>query len=136
MLTISRGQGRCREMFLRDKAPAVLNDLANGLVLITTRCSCESLAELMAFDEVRLDMRLKAISGNRGAFTFQYWRCNRSPEDLVATGEQEIACWRSIAGQGDPVMFHFHCAHRCARMSDALRCRDEALLAASRSVQT
>jgi enediyne biosynthesis thioesterase len=95
-------QGRCREMFLRDKAPTVLNDLANGLALVTTRCSCEYLAELMAFDEVRLDMRLKAISGNRAAFTFQYWRCSRSPEDLVATGEQEIACLRSIAGQMGP----------------------------------
>jgi enediyne core biosynthesis thioesterase len=98
MLTISRG-GRAAAKCSCATRPPPLNDLANGLALVTTLFSCEYLAELMAFDEVRLDMRLKAMSGNRAAFTFQYWRCNRSPEDLVATGEQEIACLRSVAGQ-------------------------------------
>jgi enediyne core biosynthesis thioesterase len=95
-------QGRCREMFLRDKAPAVLGELANGLALVTTRCSCEYLSELSAFDEVRLDMRLKAITENRVAFAFEYWRCSEGCEDLVATGEQEIACLRSVAGRMGP----------------------------------
>ena len=95
-------QGRCREMFLRDKAPTVLNDLANGLSLVTTRCSCDYLSELMAFDEVRLDMRLKAVAENRVAFAFEYWRCNRGREELVASGEQEIACLRTVAGRMGP----------------------------------
>src|SRR6185503_8944656 len=47
-----RWQGRCREMFLREKAPSVLADLNNGLCLVTTRCSCEYLAEVSAFDEI------------------------------------------------------------------------------------
>ena len=95
-------QGRCREMFLRDKAPTVLNDMASGLSLVTTRCSCDYLSELMAFDEVRLDMRLKAVTENRVAFAFEYWRCNQDREELVATGEQEIACLRSVAGRKGP----------------------------------
>jgi acyl-CoA thioesterase FadM len=95
-------QGRCREMFLRDKAPAILGELSNGLSLVTTRCSCDYLSELMAFDEVRLDMRLKAITENRVAFAFEYWRCNDGRENLVATGEQEIACLRSVAGRMGP----------------------------------
>ncbi len=95
-------QGRCREMFLRDKAPTVLRDLANGLALVTTRCSCDYTSELVAFDEVRLEMRLKAIKDNRVAFAFEYWRCNEGREDLVATGEQEIACLRSVAGRTGP----------------------------------
>jgi enediyne polyketide synthase len=95
-------QGRCREMFLRDKAPTVLGELANGLALVTTRCSCDYLAELMAFDEVRLDMRLKAIVDNRIAFAFEYWRCGKNSEELVATGEQEVACLRTVAEQRMP----------------------------------
>ena len=95
-------QGRCREMFLRDKAPTVLGDLANGLALVTTRCSCDYLSELIAFDEVRVDMRLTAITENRVAFAFEYWRYNHGGEDLVATGEQEVACMRSVAGRMRP----------------------------------
>src|SRR5271170_745750 len=52
-------------MFLRERAPAVLNELANGFALVTTRCSCNYLSELTAFDGARLDMRLKAITENR-----------------------------------------------------------------------
>jgi enediyne core biosynthesis thioesterase len=95
-------QGRCREMFLRDKAPTVLQELMSGLALVTTRCSCDYLAELMAFDEVRLDMRLKSIRDNRIAFAFEYWRCNSGGEDLVATGEQEVACLRIVDGRKEP----------------------------------
>ena len=92
-------QGRCREMFLRDKAPGVLSELANGLALVTTRCSCDYVAELVAFDEVRLDMRVKAITDNRIAFTFEYWRCDKAGDELVATGEQEVACLRTVDGR-------------------------------------
>jgi enediyne polyketide synthase len=95
-------QGRCREMFLRDKAPTVLAEMANGLALVTTRCSCDYVAELMAFDEVRLDMRLKAITDNRVAFAFEYWRCNQDGDELAATGEQEIACLRTVEGRKVP----------------------------------
>ena len=45
-----RWQGRCREMFLRDHAPGVLDDLAGDLALATIRCSCEYLGELHALD--------------------------------------------------------------------------------------
>jgi enediyne polyketide synthase len=95
-------QGRCREMFLRDKAPTVLGELAHGLALVTTRCSCDYLAELTAFDEVRVDMRLKAITDNRIAFAFEYWRCNEGREELVATGKQEVACMRTAEGRKVP----------------------------------
>jgi enediyne polyketide synthase len=92
-------QGRCREMFLRDKAPSVLDELANGLTLVTTKCSCEYLAELNAFDEVRVEMRLKQLTADRIALDFDYWRCAGSTQELAAVGEQEIACIRSIGGR-------------------------------------
>ena len=87
-----RWQGRCREMFLRDHAPDVLKQLTEGLSLITTRCSCEYFAELNAFDEVIVRMRLGALAQNRVTMSFEYWRRARGDEELVARGEQQIAC--------------------------------------------
>lgn len=89
-----RWQGRCRELFLRDHAPEVLAQLTQGLLLVTTRCSCEYLAELSAFDEVAIRMRLAALTQNRVTMTFEYVRVSAGKEDLVARGEQEVACLR------------------------------------------
>lgn len=89
-----RWQGRCREMFLREHAPDVLTELEAGLVLSTTRCSCEYLEELTAFDEVVLRMRLGGTVQNRIVLQFEYWLLNGAGEQLAARGEQEIACMR------------------------------------------
>lgn len=87
-----RWQGRCREMFLRDHAPDVLDMLQRGgLALATTRVSCEYLAELAAFDEVIIRMRLANMTQNRVAMRFEYFKVKGSHEELVARGEQEIA---------------------------------------------
>ena len=94
-----RWQGRCREMFLRDHAPDVLAQLAEGLCLITTRCSCEYFAELSAFDEVLIRMRLGALSQNRVTMTFEYSRVTAAGEELVARGEQQIACMLRRGGR-------------------------------------
>ena len=69
-----RWQGRCREMFLRDNAPEVLAELSQGLALATVRCSCDFLAELFAFDEVAVRMRLGGVIQNRITLLFEYWR--------------------------------------------------------------
>jgi enediyne biosynthesis thioesterase len=87
-------QGRCREMFLREHAPGVLNDMTNGLCLVTTRCACEYLKELSAFDEVVVRMRLAAMVQNRLTLAFEYWRPNGHGEELVARGEQGVAFMR------------------------------------------
>ena len=87
-----RWQGRCREMFLRDHAPEILKQLGEGLCLITTRCSCEYFAELNAFDEVLIRMRLGALAQNRVTMSFEYFRRANGDEELVARGEQQIAC--------------------------------------------
>ena len=84
-------QGRARELFLREHAPDVLAELERGLALITLRCSCDYLGELKAFDEVVVRMSLDSISQNRIAMRFEYWR-EGEPRELVARGEQEIAC--------------------------------------------
>ena len=90
-----RWQGRCREMFLRDHAPEILEDLANGLALATVRCSCDYLAELEAFDQLVIRMRLGGVAQNRITLHFEYWRQkDGAPDELVARGEQVVACMR------------------------------------------
>jgi enediyne core biosynthesis thioesterase len=91
-------QGRCREMFLREHAPDILEELKNGLALATVRCSCEYLMEVEAFDEVLIRMRLGEVVQNRMTLLFEYWR----REDLVARGEQEIACMRREGNETVP----------------------------------
>jgi enediyne biosynthesis thioesterase len=87
-------QGRCRELFLRDHAPDVIDELGCGLSLATISCSCEYFAELMAFDEVSVRMRLAELVQNRLRLAFEYWRRKNGGEELVARGEQQIACMR------------------------------------------
>jgi len=98
-----RWQGRCREMFLRDRAPDVIEAIKRGLVLVTTRVSCEFMAELVAFDEVVLRMRLGALGQNRITMNFEYWRHTRGGEELVARGEQQVACMQREGEQVVPV---------------------------------
>lgn len=96
-----RWQGRCREMFLRDHAPEVLDELRRGLALVTTRVSCEYLAELTAFDEVLIRMRLAGLTQNQVTMKFEYFRIRGGREELAARGEQQIACMRR---RGDEVV--------------------------------
>ncbi|HUC85466.1 MAG TPA: thioesterase family protein [Candidatus Acidoferrales bacterium] len=83
-------QGRCRELFLRDHAPGLIGELSRGLALATTSCCCDYFAELTVFDEVIVRMRLAELLQNRMRLAFEYWR----GEELVARGEQQIACLR------------------------------------------
>src|SRR5438477_13046218 len=87
-------QGRAREMFLREHAPDVLSELSRGLSLATVRVSCEYLAELAAFDEVIICMRLGELTQSRMTLLFEYWRAGQSGEELVARGEQLVGCLR------------------------------------------
>ncbi|MEJ2458358.1 MAG: hypothetical protein P8Y58_09515, partial [Novosphingobium sp.] len=71
-----------------------------GLSLVTTHCSCEFLQELQAFDEVRLEMRLKDAQENRLELVFDYWCLRDGREELAARGEQGIAClWAGETGK-------------------------------------
>ncbi len=83
-------QGRCREMFLRDHAPDIIDELSRGLSLATVNCACEYFAELVAFNEINVRMRLAEQVQNRIKLVFEYWRGT----ELVARGEQQIACMK------------------------------------------
>jgi enediyne biosynthesis thioesterase len=92
-------QGRCRELFLRDHAPAVLDELAGDLRLVTTHVSCHYFAELRALDRVVVRMTLARIAQGRVAMRFEYL----SDDQLVARGTQEIACLRAAGDTYIPV---------------------------------
>ena len=87
-------QGRCREMFLRDHCPEVLDALREDLALITLSCHCDYLAELDAFDDIVVRMSLGNVAQNRLLLEFEYWRPRGGEETLVARGHQQLAVMR------------------------------------------
>jgi enediyne biosynthesis thioesterase len=89
-----RWQGRCREMFLKEKAPHVLADLRDDLKLFTLKVECEFFAEITAFDELSVRMRLEELTQTQIQFSFDYVRIVDGIESLVARGRQRIACMR------------------------------------------
>lgn len=95
-------QGRCREMFLKLHCPEILDELRADLALATVRCQCEYFLELEAFDEIVLRMKLGFIRQNRIELRFDYLRARDGWEELIARGEQEIACLRRMNGAGVP----------------------------------
>ena len=73
-------QGKCREMFIKEKVPGLLELIErNELSMVTINCSCEFFSELRAFDEVVVTMQLVSITQNRIKMSFSYlkknWRC-------------------------------------------------------------
>jgi len=91
-----RWQGRCRELFLRDHAPEILDELRNGLYLVTVRVSCEYFNELFALDKVIIKMTVGDITQSRITMLFEYLRPEPQGEILIARGEQQIACMHKV----------------------------------------
>jgi len=89
-----RWQGRCREMFLKEKAPAVLLELQQDLKLFTLKVECEFFSEITAFDELSVRMRLEELTQTQIQFAFDYVKLAEGVEFLVARGRQRIACMR------------------------------------------
>ncbi len=90
-------QGRCREMFLRQFAASVIDELSKDLRLVTIHASCDYYVELTAFDEVEVQMRLAHEQQNRIGLAFEYYLCKERQSTLVARGAQEIGCMRQAA---------------------------------------
>ncbi|BCJ41157.1 4-hydroxybenzoyl-CoA thioesterase [Actinoplanes ianthinogenes] len=90
-----RWQGRCREMFLKTHAPDIVADLQNDLKLFTLKVDCEFFAEITAFDELSIRMRLVELGQTQIEFGFDYVRLDPGGgETLVARGMQRVACMR------------------------------------------
>jgi enediyne biosynthesis thioesterase len=89
-----RWQGRCREMFLRERAPGVLAELQRDLKLFTLKVDCEFFAEITAFDELSVRMSLAELTQTQIEFTFDYVHVRDDVSTLVARGSQRVACMR------------------------------------------
>jgi enediyne biosynthesis thioesterase len=90
-----RWQGRCRELFLKQRAPEVLADLRADLKLFTLKVDCEFYAEITAFDDLSIRMRLQELTQTQLQFGFDYVRLDAdNGETLVARGAQRVACMR------------------------------------------
>lgn len=90
-----RWQGRCRELFLKNEAPAVLAEVQDDLKLFTLKVDCEFFAEITAFDELSIRMRLVDLAQTQVEFSFDYVRLDPDgTEVLVARGRQRVACMR------------------------------------------
>lgn len=97
----ARWQGQCREMFLLEHAPDVLDDLRGSLRLFILKSDCEFLGEIAAFDELSIRMRVADLTQSQIGFAFDYVRVGVASEDLVARGRQRVACLTD--GQGSAV---------------------------------
>jgi enediyne core biosynthesis thioesterase len=90
-----RWQGHCREQFLKDEAPTVLEEIMNDdLKLFTLKVECEYFAEITAFDELSVRMTLDELTSTQVQFSFDYVHLTADGERLVAKGKQRIACMR------------------------------------------
>src|SRR5579859_2292781 len=87
-----RWQGRCREMFLLEHAPGVLDEMREDLRLITTEASCDSLQGVSAGDELSIRMRLEELTRTEVEFGFEYVRLGDGTEDVLGRGRQRVAC--------------------------------------------
>lgn len=97
-----RWQGRTREMFLLEKAPDVLDDIRDDLKLFTLKVECEFLAEIWAFDQLSIRMRLEDLTQTQIGFAFDYVKLHEGLEILVGRGRQRIACMRGPNGNTKP----------------------------------
>jgi enediyne core biosynthesis thioesterase len=87
-------QGRCREMFLKQNAPELLEEIARDLRLVTLRVSCEYFDELRAFDEIDVHMRLAYLRQHRIGLDFDIVKLQSIGAICAGRGFQEIACMR------------------------------------------
>lgn len=92
-------QGRCRELFLREKAPQTLADLQGGqLRLVTAHASCDYVDEFVAFEEVLVRMSLNSHIPYGVSLNFEFSRA-QFPSAILARGRQDIKFLQRQAGQ-------------------------------------
>ena len=87
-------QGRCREMFLQEYAPDVLEDLSRDLRLVTLRASCDYFDELRFRDRVEIRTTQSYQRQHRIGLNFDYVVERKARLVLAARGFQEIGCMR------------------------------------------
>ncbi len=99
--SFERWQGQCRELFLLEHAPDILDALANDVGLSIVESDFEHVAALFAHDEVSIRMRLADMADGRIDLVFDFVRVREDREELVARSRQRLACLREDEGPAD-----------------------------------
>lgn len=93
-------QGKCREMFLYEYCPDIVDRINEGLALITLDLSVQFRLQVFAFDTVVMHMSLNAQSSSRLIMNFEYYK---EEEDgslvLACLGHQATAAMREVNGK-------------------------------------
>jgi enediyne core biosynthesis thioesterase len=87
-----RWQGQCRQLFLRDHAPAILARMERDFALVTTDLDCDYFDDLVALEEVAIRMTLSTRDRTGLTMGFEYYRLKEGREELVAEGSQHVTC--------------------------------------------
>ncbi|MEX2962327.1 acyl-CoA thioesterase [Microbulbifer sp. TYP-18] len=99
-------QGSCREMFIQEYCPDVLEKINSGLKLITLDVSCQYLDQLYAFDKVVMHMNIGVLGAEKMMLQFRYYKEDNSGErKLVCVGSQGTAAMQEINGKVRAVPF-------------------------------
>lgn len=112
VLDLIRWQGKCREKFLTEYAPATLQSVIDGsLVLHTSQVKFQLLSDVQiaASDWLRIEMQLTHLKGGRLTMRFDYFVCGNQPDrplrSQIASGEQSL-CSKHVTSHGmAPVVF-------------------------------
>jgi enediyne core biosynthesis thioesterase len=79
---------------IMEKTRVFAEQVRDDLKLFTLKVECEFFAEITAFDEASIRMRLEELTQTQIQFTFDYVRLGDGAESLVARGRQRVACMR------------------------------------------
>jgi len=85
-------QGKCREQYLCDYAPQVLEDFKVGYGMITKNSSCDYHNESFAFQKILVQMSLDKLTRTGMSMLFDYYREEEDQRVLLAQGRQ-TALW-------------------------------------------
>ncbi|VAW99285.1 hypothetical protein MNBD_GAMMA21-2721 [hydrothermal vent metagenome] len=86
-------QGKCREQYLCEYAPGVLEDFKAGYGLITKGSSCEYHNESFAFQKILIQMSLEKLTRTGMSMLFDYYREEEDGQRVLLAQGQQSAIW-------------------------------------------
>jgi acyl-CoA thioesterase FadM len=101
-----RWQGRCREMFLFEHLPSLLDEIRAGLMAFTVLDYEQvTFAGIGALDEVSVRMRVDKLTLTEVGFVFDHLRLRQGTSELAVRGWQRVGCTRrsSLGPQPTPL---------------------------------
>jgi enediyne biosynthesis thioesterase len=92
-------QGRCREIFLYEFCPDVIEEIKNGLLLVTLDMNITFLHQTFALEKILMRMSIDAKSDTSLLMRFDYYKEENDKLNIVANGLQTIVAMKSINGK-------------------------------------